>query len=162
MSKFNPIFDAMDSENYDFAIKICNKALKKSPDSADSKTIMGLKALAMARSGFYQPAYELAIQVKNMNPTDPHAIQALFLTLKILHMRMESFQLDDEIIDLYKTAYSNSPTNEEWANHWFMAVARKGDWKQLQMAAVKLKQDFKDQKYYFWMCMTIYIQVTYN
>lgn len=25
-----------------------------------------------------------------------------------------------------------SPGNEEWANHWFMALARIGDWKLLQ------------------------------
>ena len=40
--------------------------------------------------------------------------------------------VDQDIVDLYSTAYTLSPGNEEWANHWFMALARKGDWKALQ------------------------------
>ncbi|KAJ3327237.1 N-alpha-acetyltransferase 25, NatB auxiliary subunit, partial [Kappamyces sp. JEL0680] len=59
------------------------------------------------------------------------------------------------------------PGNEEWANHWFMALARKGDWKLLQQvsdvsnpqAAVKIQKEYKKEKYYFWMVMSIYLQV---
>jgi hypothetical protein len=41
------------------------------------------------------------------------------------------FDVDDDIIDLYQTALENNP-NEEWANHWFMALVRKGDFKAVQ------------------------------
>jgi N-terminal acetyltransferase B complex non-catalytic subunit len=150
MSKFGPIYDAIDSERYDFAIKICDKAIKKSPKSPENQTIKALKALATVRSGLYQQAYDLAIEVKRTNPTDPHAIQAIFLTLKML-------QMHDDIIDLYKTSYTIKP-NEEWGNHWFMALARKGDWKQAQQQANKFHKEFQQEKYFFWMIMTVYLQ----
>jgi hypothetical protein len=71
--------------------------------------------------------------------------------------------IDDDIIDLYYHALQKNP-NEEWANHWFMAIVRKGDFKQVQQvnathqAAVKINRDFKSNKYYFWMVVSIYVQ----
>jgi hypothetical protein len=39
MSRLRPIFDAIDDEKYDFAVKICNKAIKKDPNAKDILTI---------------------------------------------------------------------------------------------------------------------------
>ncbi|KAJ3317960.1 anthranilate phosphoribosyltransferase [Boothiomyces sp. JEL0866] len=109
-----------------------------------------LKALSLVRSGNYQEGYNLAYSVKQMKPSEPYTVQALFLTFKMLKMY-------DDIIDLYATAYEISP-NEEWANHWFMGLARKGDYKTLQQAAVKINKEFKSDKYYFWVVVSIYLQ----
>jgi N-terminal acetyltransferase B complex non-catalytic subunit len=39
---------------------------------------------------------------------------------------------DNDIVDLYEAAYKNSPGDEELANHWFMALVRKGEYKSAQ------------------------------
>ncbi|KAJ3268758.1 N-alpha-acetyltransferase 25, NatB auxiliary subunit [Terramyces sp. JEL0728] len=150
MNKFAPIYNAIDDENYRFAIQIIDKALKKNPLSNDVPTLHALKALSLARSGNYQEGYNLAYSVKQMHPTEPYTVQALFLTFKMLKMY-------DDIIDLYATAYEYSP-NEEWANHWFMGLARKGDYKALQQASVKINKEFKSDKYYYWVVVSIYMQ----
>jgi hypothetical protein len=87
-NRLNPIFDAIDNQNFDFAIKICNKAIKKDPNAKDILTLHGLKALAMVRSGMYQTGYDLAVQVKNKRPQDPHAVQSLFRVFHMLAMRI--------------------------------------------------------------------------
>ncbi|KAJ3308763.1 N-alpha-acetyltransferase 25, NatB auxiliary subunit [Boothiomyces sp. JEL0838] len=150
MNKFAPIYNAIDDENYRFAIQIIDKALKKNPLSNDVPTLQALKALSLVRSGSYQEGYNLAYSVKQMKPSDPYTVQALFLAFKMLKM-------NDDIIDLYSNAYELSP-NEEWANHWFMGLARKGDYKILQQAAVKINKEFKSDKYYFWVVVSIYLQ----
>jgi hypothetical protein len=38
-SRLHPIFDAIDEQRYDFAIKICNKAINKDPNAKDILTI---------------------------------------------------------------------------------------------------------------------------
>lgn len=152
--RLQPIFDAIDQENYALAIKICNKALVKD-QYRDAQSIKALKSLALCRSGLYQPAYDLAIEVKLTKPTEPYALQFCFMTLKMLHMH-------EDIIELYANAFNQQPGNEEWANHWFMGLARKGDWKQLQQAAVKINRQFKQDKYYFWIVVSIYLQSKSN
>ena len=148
--RLGPVYEAIDNEKYTLAVKICDKAIGKG--SKDTIALKALKSLAMVRSGIYQPAYDLAHEVKQTRPTDLPTLQACFLTFKMLHMY-------DEIVDLYSHAYAAIPGDEELANHYFMAVARKGDWKTLQMAAVKIQKSFKtNQKYYFWMVMAIYLQ----
>ena len=153
--RLGPIYDAIDDERYDFAIKICDKALRKSPNSPDSSTLQALKALAFCRSGQYQQGYQLATFVKNTRPTDPHCLQAIFLSLKMVHMH-------DDIIDLYSHAFETNPSNEEWANHWFMALVRKGDFKAAQLAATKIYKAFKKPKYYMWGTMGFYLQAKGN
>jgi hypothetical protein len=40
MRNLNPIYDAIDSENYDLAIKIIDKAIRKNPEASDSLTLL--------------------------------------------------------------------------------------------------------------------------
>lgn len=125
--RLTPVYNAIDNEKYSLAIKICDKALAKG--SKDSNAIKALKSLAMVRSGsMYQASYDLAHQVKMTRPIDSPTLQACFMTFKFLHMY-------DDIIDMYSVAFTMCPTNEELANHWFMALARKGDWKALQQVS---------------------------
>ena len=87
MKKLGPIYEAIDNERYDLAIKICDKALKKDQGN-DHQTIKALKSLAMGRYGLYQAAYDLAYEVKQTKPTDAPTLQAVFMTFKMLHMCM--------------------------------------------------------------------------
>jgi N-terminal acetyltransferase B complex non-catalytic subunit len=127
-NRLAPVYDAIDDEKYDLAIKICDKAMSKK-DVKDFQTLKALKALALCRSGLFQQAYDLAYEVKRTNPIDAPTLQATFLIFKMLHMY-------DEIVQLYANAFNLSPGNEEWAIHWFMALVRKGDWKALQQVII--------------------------
>ena len=86
--RISPVYDAIDDEKYDLAIKICDKAIRKAPGSSDVPTLQALKALALCRSGQYQQGYQLATSVKLTRPTDPHCLQAIFLSFKMVHMRI--------------------------------------------------------------------------
>ncbi|KAH6577457.1 hypothetical protein BASA60_002250 [Batrachochytrium salamandrivorans] len=146
--RLQPIYDVLDGQNYKAAIQLCNKALKKSGPSA---AIQALKAFAQSRSGYDEDALVLCLQVMATKPTDAPTLQALMMTLKTLDMK-------DELVVLYQQAFTAQPNNEEWANHWFMALVRINDLKGYQQAAMKLHKTFKETKYYFWAIMSIYLQ----
>ncbi|KAI8918700.1 N-acetyltransferase B complex non catalytic subunit-domain-containing protein [Entophlyctis helioformis] len=150
--RLSAIYDAIDAMNYRHAVQLCNKILKKTPDS---KTVLALKALSLLRDGSATDAevIELGRRVKAMKPTDAATMQALTATFK-------SLRLYDDIVDMYEQAYAAMPYNEEWANHWFMALVRAGNFKGCQLAATKLHKAFKDEKYYFWAVTSVYLQAT--
>jgi hypothetical protein len=89
MNRLIPVYEAIDDEKYELAIKICDKAMKKA--GHDYQTLKALKALAKGRSGFYQEAYDLAYEVKQSKPVDAPTLQAVFMTLKLVHMRKTFF-----------------------------------------------------------------------
>ncbi|KAI8897630.1 N-acetyltransferase B complex non catalytic subunit-domain-containing protein [Globomyces pollinis-pini] len=150
MSRLDPIYDAIDQDRNKFAIQICDKAMKKNPNAKDFLTLKALKAYALCRSGLYQQSYDVAYEVKQQKPLDVPTLQAVYRTLKIIHMF-------DDIIDMYSYAF-NQTNNEEYALIWFMTIAQKSDWKALQQAATKIIKQFNNDKYYFYSVMAIYLQ----
>jgi N-terminal acetyltransferase B complex non-catalytic subunit len=65
-----------------------------------------------------------------------------------------------DIALIYESASTAMPFNEEYANHWFMALVRTDRFKDQQMLAMKLQKQFKTQpKYYFWAVISIYLQL---
>ncbi|KAI9013783.1 N-acetyltransferase B complex non catalytic subunit-domain-containing protein [Phycomyces nitens] len=66
--------------------------------------------------------------------------------------------LDNAIVELYESAANSQPKNEEFANHWFMAMVRSSDYKGQQQAALKLHRTFKHNKYLFWGIMSLALQ----
>ena len=62
------------------------------------------------------------------------------------------------IVELYENAANLQPKNEEFGNHWFMAMVRNNDFKGQQSAAVKLHRVFKQNKYLFWAIMSLALQ----
>jgi N-terminal acetyltransferase B complex non-catalytic subunit len=65
---------------------------------------------------------------------------------------------DDQVVHLYEAAAKLQPNNEEFANHWFMAMVRGKDLKGQQQAALKLHKTFKNNKYLFWAIMSLALQ----
>lgn len=66
--------------------------------------------------------------------------------------------VDSVIVELYENAANLQPKNEEFGNHWFMAMVRNNDFKGQQAAAVKLHRVFKQNKYLFWAIMSLALQ----
>ena len=68
-------------------------------------------------------------------------------------------KIDHAIVELYENAANIQPKNEEFGNHWFMAMVRNNDYKGQQAAALKLHRTFKQNKYLFWAIMSLALQV---
>ncbi|KAI9486220.1 MAG: N-acetyltransferase B complex non catalytic subunit-domain-containing protein [Benjaminiella poitrasii] len=148
--KLRPLYEALDEGQNKIALQHCAKLLKKSPDWP---LVKALKALVLVRTGKEEESLELCEQVKRVIPTDEPTLQAVTMALKELGQH-------SVIVELYENAANQQPKNEEFANHWFMAMVRNNDFKGQQAAAVKLHRLFKHNKYLFWAIMSLALQST--
>ncbi|KAI8642749.1 N-acetyltransferase B complex non catalytic subunit-domain-containing protein [Parasitella parasitica] len=146
--KLRPLYEALDEGQNKLALQHCTKLLKKSPDWPLAKA---LKALVLVRTGKDDESFEICEQVKKTIPTDDATLQALTMSLKELGKH-------SVIVELYENAANQQPKNEEFGNHWFMAMVRSNDFKGQQAAAVKLHRTFKQNKYLFWAIMSLALQ----
>ncbi|KAG2237856.1 N-acetyltransferase B complex non catalytic subunit-domain-containing protein [Thamnidium elegans] len=146
--KLRPLYDALDEGQNKMALQHCAKLLKKSPDWP---LVKALKALVLVRTGKEEEALQLCDQVKKAIPTDEATLQAVTMALKELGKH-------SVIVELYENAANLQPKNEEFGNHWFMAMVRNNDFKGQQAAAVKLHRVFKQNKYLFWAIMSLALQ----
>ncbi|KAI7906285.1 N-acetyltransferase B complex non catalytic subunit-domain-containing protein [Cokeromyces recurvatus] len=148
--KLRPLYEALDEGQNKIALQHCAKLLKKNPDWP---LVKALKALALVRTGKEEESFELCGQVKKAIPTDEPTLLAVTMALKELGKH-------SVIVELYENASNQQPKNEEFANHWFMAMVRNNDFKGQQAAAVKLHRLFKQNKYLFWAIMSLALQGT--
>ncbi|KAI7874177.1 N-acetyltransferase B complex non catalytic subunit-domain-containing protein [Mucor mucedo] len=146
--KLRPLYDALDEGQNRMALQHCAKLLKKTPDWP---LVKALKALVYVRTGKEEEALELCNQIKKAIPTDEATLQAVTMSLKELGKH-------SVIVELYENAANLQPKNEEFGNHWFMAMVRNNDFKGQQAAAVKLHRVFKQNKYLFWAIMSLALQ----
>ncbi|KAL0097689.1 N-acetyltransferase B complex non catalytic subunit-domain-containing protein [Phycomyces blakesleeanus] len=146
--KLRPLYEAIDDCQYKQALQLVTKMLKKTPDWP---LIKALKALVLVRTGKENEASELCKQVKKTIPADDATLQAVTMVYKELGEHTS-------IVELYESAANSQPKNEEFANHWFMAMVRSSDYKGQQQAALKLHRTFKSNKYLFWGIMSLALQ----
>ncbi|KAG2173554.1 hypothetical protein INT44_007145 [Umbelopsis vinacea] len=146
--KLRPLYEAIDEGHNKEALQLANKILKKTPDFV---LVKALKALALVRSGKEDEASDLCAQVKAAQPIDEPTLQAATMAYKEVGQH-------DQIVHLYEAAAKLQPNNEEFANHWFMAMVRGKDLKGQQQAALKLHKSFKNNKYLFWAIMSLALQ----
>jgi tetratricopeptide (TPR) repeat protein len=99
----------------------------------------------------FQEAFDQSMEVKAETPLEDATLQALTMTFKNMSMY-------EHIADIYHNAYTLVPQHEEWANHWFMALVRIGDYKKVQQAAMKIYKQFKNDKYHLWIIVALYMQ----
>lgn len=83
------------------------------------------KAFALLKDGQIEEAYDITVDLKRQKPLDDATLQALTMTYKTL-------SLYEDIVEVYENAFTIVPNHEEWANHWFMALVRLGDFKKIQ------------------------------
>ncbi|KAJ3298905.1 N-alpha-acetyltransferase 25, NatB auxiliary subunit [Borealophlyctis nickersoniae] len=166
--RLRPIYDALDYGASKQALQLCNKALKKQPDALILKA---LKALALNKLGFEDEALSLCTEVRNGGTTDRGVLHTLTLVYN-------AQGLAAEVTAIYEQAFKVAPRDEEIGNHWFMGLVRMDDYKTMQQvwlpitlqkgygrshfsviqAAMKLNKQFKVDKYFFWVVMSIYLQ----
>ncbi|CAE6517233.1 unnamed protein product [Rhizoctonia solani] len=142
--KLQPIYEALDSATPKLALQLCNKALKKQPDSA---LIKSLKALALIRAGKLEECIALADQLVEAKPTDENVLSTLSHVLRALDR-------PQDVVNLYDDAYKKYPNNEELGCQAFIAMVKMGSWKTAQETARRLNRTFPGSgpeiRYVFW------------
>ncbi|KAG8728758.1 hypothetical protein FRC12_021519, partial [Ceratobasidium sp. 428] len=111
--KLQPIYDALETSPK-LALQLCNKSLKKQPDSAQIKS---LKALALIRAGKLEECIALADQLIASKPSDEAVLNTLSHVLRALDR-------PQDVVTLYDDAYKQSPNNEELGCQAFVAMAK--------------------------------------
>ncbi|RUS21743.1 N-acetyltransferase B complex non catalytic subunit-domain-containing protein [Endogone sp. FLAS-F59071] len=154
--RLRPLYELIDNGQYKPALQLANKLLKKTPDALLVKVrtkLLGyaLKAVALERTGKEEDALVLCQEIKKARPTDEAILQATTMVYRELGKH-------EEIVSIYEAAASQQPNNEEFGNHWFMAMVRNGDYKGQKEAALKLHKSFKNNKYLFWAIMSLVLQ----
>ena len=106
-----------------------------------------MKALSLVRLGRDEEAAHLCDEVKAEKPSDEVILQTLTMVYKSQSRRMSLARVglpnrvtrsqisvipDDQITQVYESAFQRRPNDEELANHWFMAIVRLKDFKTLQ------------------------------
>ncbi|KAF9585291.1 N-alpha-acetyltransferase 25, NatB auxiliary subunit [Lunasporangiospora selenospora] len=146
--KLRPIYDALEVGNYREGIQLCNKHLKRQPDL---HIVKALKALALERSGKPTEANEQCDEIARAKPTDE-------ATLRTVAMVFRTLGKHEPMAKLYENASRASPKNENLGTQWFMALARRLDFKGQQTVALQLYKNFKKSSYMFWAIMSITLQ----
>ncbi|CAE6516858.1 unnamed protein product [Rhizoctonia solani] len=150
--KLQPIYEALDSANPKSALTLCNKALKKQPDSI---LIKSLKALALIRAGKLEECITLAEQLVASKPTDENVLSTLSHVLRALDR-------PQDVVNLYDDAYKQYPKNEELGCQAFIAMAKMGSWKTAQETARRLHRTFSgsspEVRYVFWGITSLMMQ----
>ncbi|KAJ1309542.1 hypothetical protein OPQ81_006315 [Rhizoctonia solani] len=150
--KLQPIYEALDSATPKLALQLCNKALKKQPESA---LIKSLKALALIRAGKLEECITLADQLVAAKPTDENVLSTLSHVLRALDR-------PQDVVNLYDDAYKQHPNNEELGCQAFIAMAKMGAWKSAQETARRLNRTFPgsgpEVRYVFWGITSLMMQ----
>nr|XP_012563477.1 unnamed protein product [Hydra vulgaris] len=147
--RLRPVYDALDNLNNKQAIKLVDNILKKKKDFPCAKT---LKALALIRMGHNE---EALVILKDAQTTSTILDDA---TLQAMTMCFKETQMPEGIVQIYEKAVEQSPNNEEFLSHLFMACVRIEDYAKQQKAAMSLYKAFPKNPYYFWAVMSYVMQ----
>ncbi|KAG8715795.1 hypothetical protein FRC08_010170 [Ceratobasidium sp. 394] len=149
--KLQPIYDALETSPK-LALQLCNKSLKKQPESA---AIKSLKALALIRAGKLEECIALADQLIASKPSDDAVLNTLSHVLRALDR-------PQDVVTLYDDAYKQSPNNEELGCQAFVAMAKVGSWRTAQQTALRLHRAFPgtgvELRYAFWAISCMLMQ----
>ncbi|KAG9120166.1 hypothetical protein FRC07_004447 [Ceratobasidium sp. 392] len=149
--KLQPIYDALETSPK-LALQLCNKSLKKQPESAQIKS---LKALALIRAGKLEECIALSDQLISSKPSDEGVLNTLSHVLRALDR-------PQDVVTLYDDAYKQSPNNEELGCQAFVAMAKVGAWRTAQQTALRLYRTFPGSgaeiRYAFWAISCMLMQ----
>ena len=136
--KIGQVYDAIDNQEHDKAIRICERSEMRASPIAQS-----LLAYSYAVTKKLQLALDTCRVVMRAKPTDEGTHNALALTLKILRK-------EDEMAAFYESLLVSHPENKEFMESLFSIYTRLGESKKMQLTAQKLYKKIGTRKYVFW------------
>ncbi|KAJ1872821.1 mitochondrial distribution and morphology [Coemansia sp. RSA 990] len=151
--QLRPIYSALEQSNPKHALRECDKLLRKHPNLHGARA---LKAFILARAGEIQEALALGQSL-----LDTPAAMGNMHVYRSLSMTYRALARPQEEIQVYKAALELNPNNETMLCDVFMAAARNRLFKEQHQAAVQLNKLYDDQKYLWWMTVSLYLQAKY-
>ncbi|KAF7363508.1 Actin cytoskeleton organization protein [Mycena sanguinolenta] len=146
--QIKPIYEALDTGSNKSAIVACNKLLKKHPKNELVKT---LKALALVRSQKVEESLILCDEVLAAKPTDDAVLTAMMHVLRGLGRHKD-------MVTMFEEAYKRQPNNEDLAAQTFFANVRILNWKAAQQIASRMHKQFHEDRYIYWIVMSVILQ----
>ncbi|EFA81659.1 N-acetyltransferase [Heterostelium album PN500] len=145
MNKINAIFQALDSQNYKNALKLCNAFLQK---KADHALVIVLKALSLQKLGETDEAVKLADSIAFQGQVDENVISNLNYFYRSVN------QLD-KMCRVWEASYKKFPKLEKLAQGVFLSFSKVRDLKNQKEYSVILSKEFNTPRNSFWYLMTL-------
>ncbi|KAJ1855677.1 mitochondrial distribution and morphology [Coemansia sp. RSA 1822] len=152
--QLRPIYDALELPDTKYALNECDKLLRKHPNHYGAQA---LKTFILARSGRPNEALLLGQSVLSTPSAmaSAHVQQGLSLAFRALGCPREE-------IMVYTAALAFSPNDESLHTKVFMAAARNSMFKEQHHAAVQLSKLSKQQKYVWWLVVSLLLQAKHS
>lgn len=136
--------------------------------TANLKTAIALKALALIRLGREKESVPLIENLEKSEPDDDATLQVMTYCFRELDQcewyLVTMFRanlcaiLVNKICSVYHNAAKKQPGNDEILSQLFMAHVRVNDYKSQQIVALQLYKAKPKNPYYFWAVMSIVLQ----
>ncbi|GAM26136.1 hypothetical protein SAMD00019534_093110, partial [Acytostelium subglobosum LB1] len=151
-NKVNAIYQALDSENYKNALKLCNAVLTKKDNNP---LVVVLKSIAMQKLGDTEEA------IKNMDTVafQGHTEDNI---LSNVHYFYRSVNQMDKMFKVWESTYLKHPKELKYLQGVFLTCTKNNDLKNQQKYAIELSRSFPENKHSFWYLMTTLSQALDN
>ncbi|KAJ2353858.1 mitochondrial distribution and morphology, partial [Coemansia sp. RSA 2618] len=152
--QLRPIYDALEHSDTKYALKECDKLLRKHPNHHGAQAI---KAFVLAKSGRINEALLLGQSVLDTPSAmaSVHVQQGLSLAYRALGRPREELLV-------YKGALALQPNDEALLCKVFMAAARNRMFDEQHQGAVKLNKVSGDPKYVWWLVVSLLLQARHS
>ena len=145
--KLEAIYNAIEEENHDLAIKLC---LKKSEISNQQITV-ALLSYCYVQQRRLKEAMETARSVMRYIPTDDHVLNTLSHTYR-------ACKAEDELAYCYENAINKDPSKDNLMLDLFFIYNRLCDAKKMQLIAQKLYKLKNRPNFVFWSVCSMLLQ----
>ncbi|KAJ1945622.1 mitochondrial distribution and morphology [Kickxella alabastrina] len=152
--QLRPIYEALDRRDYKAALKESMNLLRKNPNHLSGQALM---SLALARTGDTHSAMTLGQKVLNTAGAlkNPHVLQCLPMTFRLLGHAQEEAAV-------YTGAQEFFPNDKAICAKLFMVAASNGMYKEQHQAAVSLLRLTKDDKYMWWVVVSLVLLTKFS
>eukprot|EP00605_Chrysophyceae_sp_TOSAG23-4_P002785 GSChrysophyteH1.ASY1.ANO1.3069.1 assembled CDS len=144
--RVSAIYDAIDNDEFDKAIRIGEKA-----DMRQYPLPQALLAYCYAIRKRLKESLDTCHAVMRMKPTDESTLAALSHALRIC-------QKEDELTAYYELLTTTFPDSVEFMQKLFGLYIKQDNGKKMQLLAQKLYKKLGDKKYVFWTVASMLIQ----
>jgi tetratricopeptide (TPR) repeat protein len=145
--KLEAIYNAIEEENHDLAIKLC---LKKS-DISNQQITVALLSYCYVQQRRLKEAMETARSVMRYIPTDDHVLSTLSHTYR-------ACKAEDELALCYENAINKDPSKDNLMLDLFFIYNRLCDAKKMQLIAQKLYKMKNKPSFVFWSVCSMLLQ----
>lgn len=150
MSQYSPIWDAIDDEQWLYALELIEKAQKRSRGT--DKTLLGLQGLCLAKENRVEQAISVCRQIKALAPQSVSTYETIHDVLKTSPLP----QFTDYLVETMEAGYKEIKS-EVMGRMWFMEAARGGQLSAQRRAAVELQKVFLAREYFYLVLMSMFL-----